>query len=99
MKIELLNKYRKAIELNGGIAVTRADAYTHKGFPTEYFEFFGLTKRDLKCLEKLGCALRGHTKNEWRAGETLPSGKVVGVGELYRGAGTRTRWVLLRGSH
>lgn len=95
MKLALLHKYRKAIELNSNLGTPRSQAHLHPGHSEAYYELFGLSRKDLKNLERLGCAVRGYTNNYWGPGQTLPSGNVVNEEVQYRGPGHRLRWLLI----
>lgn len=96
MKNALAAKYAEAMRLNPKLAVTEKELLSSTGFEEAYFEHFGLTRRDLKNLEKLGLALRGYPKNIYLPGERLPTGKVVEEGTTARGRGFRVRWTLIR---
>jgi hypothetical protein len=69
-----------------------------EGFSTAFMNHVGLTTSDLKKLERNGLAMRGYTKNVWRAGELLPNGKRVEDDPFvsYRGKGHSVVWVLLK---
>lgn len=96
MKAELLAKYLAAMETNPRLFVARGEPVAIAGYQERHMELYGLGRRDLKALEKLGYAMRGYTKNYWAGGETLPNGRVVPEGAAYRSDGHRVVWVLLK---
>lgn len=70
--------------------------FEHPGNTEDVLEQYGLGRKELKRLEKLGHAVRARTKNVWQTGETAPTGEVVGKGYSLRGKGSRTRWILVK---
>jgi hypothetical protein len=98
MRLGLRDRLRLALSQDQNIVVSAEEALTHPGFPVDHFEELGLTKTDLKKLNRIGAALRGYTKNVWLPGETMPNGVTVPTdkpGIQYRGNGHRVRWVLI----
>lgn len=82
-----------ALKARPGLATFRDEVGKAKGFPMGYLEALGLTKQDMKRLERSGYALRGYTKNVWTPGETLPNGKEATFTEV--GRGHSVRWIIL----
>ncbi len=71
-------RLEKAFKQDPKICCTPPELDNHPGSSTEYLNSLGLSKRDLKALERMGFAIRGRTKNVWVSGETAPNGQVVG---------------------
>lgn len=80
MKSQLAQRLRKAIEEDPGIICARKDVHKHPGVAESHLEWLGLSRNDLKRLERFGLALRAYTKNVWLPGEVLPNGKVADGG-------------------
>lgn len=88
----------KLAELQVPKAVATPDTYKqHPGLTEDDWQQLGVTKSDLKRLERAGFAKRGRTKNYWGPGEELPTGKIIGEGIQYRGTGSKVRWVIING--
>ena len=79
------------------------------GFSEAWFEGRGITRNELKVLERMGLAVRGYTKNYWESGdehpttgEPIPMGKSRFAGQefefkkQYRGKGSKVVWVLMQ---
>lgn len=92
---KLHDKVKAALETDNSIVVSREELGKHPGFTQKYMEELGLSKVDLKKLERKGLAVRGYTKNTWNPGETMPNQRVVEQGAQYFGRGHRPMWVLI----
>lgn len=91
----LVDRVKRALEINKNIAVDISELGTARGFTQNEMAELGLSKVDLKKLERKGLAARGYTKNTWGAGETLPSGKEVPLGSHFNGKGHHPMWILV----
>lgn len=91
----LIQRVVEATNIDPNIIKSKSEAQTFPGYTTEYMQTLGLSKSDLKKLANKGLALKGYTKNEWKAGEVLPDGKTAQEGYIYSGRGRRLAWVLL----
>ena len=61
---ETMDKYRKALEINPAIAVTKENVRTHIGCSKEELSNLGLEKKDLLRLSRLGLAVKGYAQHE-----------------------------------
>ena len=102
MRSQLHVRLEKACHEDNTIVVRPEEAHLHPGFSTDYLESLGISKMDLKLLERIGFAYRGYTKNVWLPGETMPNGKSVPNDEdsikhglRFHGPGHRVRWILV----
>jgi hypothetical protein len=97
MRKELRERVAKALEQDNTLVVDRKDAHKCPGFTTQYMEYLGIKKSDLKRLERAGLALRGYTKNVWLAGEKMPDGRIVEDNPFvsYHGRGHHPMWILI----
>ncbi len=91
----LWERLKMAIGQDGSIIRKESEVTPHSGFKQQYLIDLGLTKADLKKLERGGMALRQYSKNSWLPGETLPSGTEVAEGKRYAGPGHRVLWNIL----
>lgn len=80
-----VERLEKALKINPGLATFRDDLANAKGYPLPFLEALGLTKMDLKKLERAGFALRGYTQNI----------DYDDKGNMLTGAGHKVRWVIL----
>lgn len=112
MKEALSDKYRLALMADKGVACPRAEIPTHPGRSEAHLDdVCGLSRQDLKNLERLGLAVRGYSRNYWESGDVHPhTEKVIPMGEMknpftgemveykkqFRGKGSRCMWVLIK---
>jgi hypothetical protein len=63
-------------------------------------EYLGLSKADLKRLERAGMALRGYSQNVFLPGQKMPNGTLVEdkPGVTYRGKGHHALWIIVADS-
>lgn len=95
-------KYKDTMEKFNDVKVnfpnfvtTLEKIYDHPGSTENILEQYGLGRKELRRLEKLGHAVRARTKNVWTNGEKLPNGREVELGSSYRGHGFQLRWILV----
>lgn len=91
----LKDRVLKALQGDNSIVVSRDKLHEHKGFTQPYMESLGLSKVDLKKLERHGLAARGYTKNTYTEGDKLPNGNEVKPNERFNGRGHHPVWVLV----
>ena len=75
--MNLHDRVKRALEQDNTLVTDWDKLSKAKGFTEDYLNFLGLTKSDLKTLERHGMAVRGHTQNVFMAGDSLPNGKTV----------------------
>lgn len=91
---KIVERIQLAIGQNPSILVHRKDLYSSEGFSEDYLVSLGLTRSDLKRLERGGLAVRGRTDN----GSIVPiynaKEEVVGYKRAFK-SGSRVRWILI----
>lgn len=75
MSKALVEKINFALSKEPNLLVPRQDTFKHQGYPESYFDALGITRSDLKRMERIGFALRGYTKNAWFPGDIMPNGR------------------------
>lgn len=88
---KLKERIEKALQANPNIVVSPKDIENTLGFELEYLESLGITKSDLKRLERHGLAVRGYTNN----GRGLFFNKEKNKWYKEFRSGHRVRWFLL----
>lgn len=97
MREGLKQRLEAALIKDNTIVVDKKEVGTCKGFSEQYLGELGITKADLKRLERAGMALKGLTQNIFTKGQSMPNGKIVEDNDFvsYRGDGHRKRWILI----
>lgn len=75
--MKVIENLKAAVVLNPQIVVPKSEVKTAKGLTEPMLAAFGLTRKDLKRLERKGLAIRAYTQNIFppREDEKAPDGK------------------------
>jgi hypothetical protein len=82
IKKALAERVAKAIYLDNTAVVSRSELATAEGLSEVKFTYLGLSKQDLKRLERAGVAVRGYQKHR--------------KGIIHRGSELKRVWVLVK---
>lgn len=95
MSLKLKEKVAKLKEASPDLFVPINQIGRHEGYEEGFITFLGFSKQEVKKLVRDGIMMMGYSKNEWNAGETPRGHPMVKPGFVFKGTGSRKRFVFV----